>query len=147
MVFDELAERVKLQMTGNNTRSCSTFTFQFASGLASGINNASNRCENGPWPMKMNKQSTKVKQSFKIIQLTIVIFQSNVVLHKQGCETLCWSLLTIIFYMYLFATIPCKMAFGIPRNFFSGIPNHNNSGSKNLEIPRNSQKFPKIPSL
>ena len=40
--FDELAERVKLQMTGKNTRSCSTFTFQFASGLASGINNASN---------------------------------------------------------------------------------------------------------
>ena len=28
-----------------------------------------------------------------------------------------------------------------------GIPNHNNSGSKNLEIPRNSQKFPEIPSL
>ena len=27
---------------------------------------------------------------------------------------------------------------------FLGIPNHNNSGSKNLEIPRNSQKFPKI---
>ena len=24
---------------------------------------------------------------------------------------------------------------------FLGIPNHNNSGSKNLEIPRNSQKF------
>ena len=41
------------------------------------------------------------------------------------------------------------MAFGIPRNkgvnfhgkFGLGIPNHNNSGSKNLEIPRNSQKF------
>ena len=49
------------------------------------------------------------------------------------------------------------MAFGIPRNLFLGIPrnkgvnfhgkfglgipNHNNSGSKNLEIPRNSQKF------
>ena len=30
---------------------------------------------------------------------------------------------------------------------FLGIPNHNNSGSKNLEIPRNSQKFPEIPSL
>ena len=30
---------------------------------------------------------------------------------------------------------------------FQGIPNHNNSGSKNLEIPRNSQKFPEIPSL
>ena len=38
---------------------------------------------------------------------------------------------------------------GIPRNkgvnfhgkFGLGIPNHNNSGSKNLEIPRNSQKF------
>ena len=28
-----------------------------------------------------------------------------------------------------------------------GIPNHNNSGSKNLEIPRNSQKFLEIPSL
>ena len=47
------------------------------------------------------------------------------------------------------------MAFGIPRNkgvnfhgkFGLGIPNHNNSGSKNLEIPRNSQKFPEIPSL
>ena len=45
------------------------------------------------------------------------------------------------------------MAFGIPRIFlgiprkkFIGIPNHN-SGSKNLEIPRNSQKFPEIPSL
>ena len=25
--------------------------------------------------------------------------------------------------------------------FGLGIPNHNNSGSKNLEIPRNSQKF------
>ena len=52
------------------------------------------------------------------------------------------------------------MAFGIPRIFlgikvwiftvnsdweFLGIPNHNNSGSKNLEIPRNSQKFPEIP--
>ena len=24
---------------------------------------------------------------------------------------------------------------------FLGIPNHNNSGSKNLEIPKNSQKF------
>ena len=36
---------------------------------------------------------------------------------------------------------PCEMAFGIPRNFFLGIPNHNNSGSKNLEIPKNSQKF------
>ena len=24
---------------------------------------------------------------------------------------------------------------------FLGIPNHNNSGSKNLEIPRNSHKF------
>ena len=49
------------------------------------------------------------------------------------------------------------MAFGIPRNSFLGIPrnkgvnfhgklglgipNHNNPGSKNLEIPRNSQKF------
>ena len=31
--------------------------------------------------------------------------------------------------------------------FGLGIPNHNNSGSKNLEIPRNSQKFPEIPSL
>ena len=47
------------------------------------------------------------------------------------------------------------MAFGIPRNFFLGIPrnkgvnfhgkfglgipNHNNSGSKNLDIPRNSK--------
>ena len=38
---------------------------------------------------------------------------------------------------------------GIPRNkgvnfhgkFGLGIPKHNNSGSKNLEIPRNSQKF------
>ena len=28
---------------------------------------------------------------------------------------------------------------------FLGIPNHNNFGSKNLEIPRNSQKFPEIP--
>ena len=51
--------------------------------------------------------------------------------------------------------IPCEMDFGIPRNkgvnfhgkFGLGIPNHNNSGSKNLEIPRNSQKFPEIPSL
>ena len=57
---------------------------------------------------------------------------------------------------------PCEMAFGIPRIFLGiprnkgvnfhgkfglGIPNHNNSGSKNLEIPRNSQKFPEIPSL
>ena len=41
------------------------------------------------------------------------------------------------------------MDFGIPRNkgvnfhgkFGLRIPNHNNSGSKNLEIPRNSQKF------
>ena len=41
------------------------------------------------------------------------------------------------------------MDFGIPRNksvnfhskFGLGIPNHDNSGSKNLEIPRNSQKF------
>ena len=44
------------------------------------------------------------------------------------------------------------MAFGIPRNKgvnfqgkfglgILGIPKHNNSGSKNLEIPRNSQKF------
>ena len=48
------------------------------------------------------------------------------------------------------------MDFGIPRIFlgikvwiftvnsdweFLGIPNHNNFGSKNLEIPRNSQKF------
>ena len=50
------------------------------------------------------------------------------------------------------------MDFGIPRNKgvnfmvnsnweFLGIPNHNNSGSENLEIPRNSQKFPEIPSL
>ena len=54
-------------------------------------------------------------------------------------------------------TIPCEMAFGIPRNFFLGIkvwiftvnldweflgiPKHKNSGSKKLEIPRNSQKF------
>ena len=30
---------------------------------------------------------------------------------------------------------------------FLGILNHNNSGSKNLEITRNSQKFPEIPSL
>ena len=30
---------------------------------------------------------------------------------------------------------------------FLGIPNHNYSGSKNLEIPRNSKKFPEIPSL
>ena len=29
--------------------------------------------------------------------------------------------------------------------FRLGIPNHNNSGSKNLEIPWNSQKFPEIP--
>ena len=52
-------------------------------------------------------------------------------------------------------TLPCEMDFGIPRNFFPGIPgnkgvnfhgkfglgipNHNNSGSKNLEIPRNSK--------
>ena len=44
---------------------------------------------------------------------------------------------------------------GIPRNkgvnfhgkFRLGIPNNNNSGSKNLEIPRNSQKFPEIPSF
>ena len=42
---------------------------------------------------------------------------------------------------------PCKMDFGIPRNkganfhgkFGLGIPKHNNSGSKNLEIPRNSK--------
>ena len=41
---------------------------------------------------------------------------------------------------------PCKMDFGIPRNkgvnfnskFGLGIPNHDNSGSKDLEIPRNS---------
>ena len=41
------------------------------------------------------------------------------------------------------------MDFGIPRNkgvnfhgkFRLGISNRNNSGSKNLEIPRNSQKF------
>ena len=44
------------------------------------------------------------------------------------------------------------MDFGIPRNKgvnfmvnsnweFLGIPNHNNSGSENLEIPWNSQKF------
>ena len=32
------------------------------------------------------------------------------------------------------------MDFGIPWTIL-GIPNHNNSGSKNLEIPRNSQKF------
>ena len=49
------------------------------------------------------------------------------------------------------------MDFGIPRNKvwistvnsdweFLGIPNRNNSGSKNLEILRNSQKFPEIPS-
>ena len=30
---------------------------------------------------------------------------------------------------------------------FLGIPNYNNSGSKNLEILKNSQKFPEIPSL
>ena len=36
-----------------------------------------------------------------------------------------------------------KFELGIPGNSweFLGIPNHNNSGSKNLEIPRNSQKF------
>ena len=28
---------------------------------------------------------------------------------------------------------------------FLGIPNYNNSGSKNLEILKNSQKFPEIP--
>ena len=53
-------------------------------------------------------------------------------------------------------SVPCEMDFGIPRNSweykvwiftvnsvweFLEIPNHNNSGSKNLEIPRNSQKF------
>ena len=67
------------------------------------------------------------------------------------------------------ANYPCEMAFGIPRSFFPGIPrsfflgrikvwiftvnsdweflgipNHNSSGSKNLEIPRNSQKLPEI---
>ena len=36
-----------------------------------------------------------------------------------------------------FLGIP-RIFLGIPRNFFLGIPNHNNSGSKNLEIPRNS---------
>ena len=44
--------------------------------------------------------------------------------------------------------IPRKIL-GIPRNtgvnfhgkFRLGIPNHNNSGSKNLEIPRNSQVY------
>ena len=48
-----------------------------------------------------------------------------------------------------FLVYPCEMDFGIPRNkgvnfqgkFGLGIPNHDNSGSKNLEIPRNSQKF------
>ena len=56
---------------------------------------------------------------------------------------------------------PLRNGFGIPKKFFLGIssnkgvnfhgkfglgiPNHNNSGSKNLEIPRNSQKFPEIP--
>ena len=30
---------------------------------------------------------------------------------------------------------------------FLGIPNHNKSSSKDLEIPRNSQKFSEIPSL
>ena len=42
---------------------------------------------------------------------------------------------------------------GIPRNkgvnfhgkFGLGIPIHKNFGSKNLEIPRNSHKFPEIP--
>ena len=51
------------------------------------------------------------------------------------------------------SSCPCKMDFGIPRNkgvnfhgkFRLGIPNHNNSSSKNLEIPRNSKKFPEIP--
>ena len=51
------------------------------------------------------------------------------------------------------------MDFGITRNswdyprgvsfhgkFGLGIPNFNNSSSKNLEIPKNSRKFPEIPS-
>ena len=54
-----------------------------------------------------------------------------------------------------FLGIPGNFFLGSPRNkgvnfhgkFGLGIPKHNNSGSKNLEIPRNSQKFPEIPSL
>ena len=38
----------------------------------------------------------------------------------------------------------CKFGVGIYQEFL-GIPSHNNSGSKNLEIPRNPQKFPGIP--
>ena len=66
--FDELAGWIKIQMISKITKSYCTFTFQVLSDLAVGINNVSNKCENGPWPMKMNKQSTKVKQSFKITQ-------------------------------------------------------------------------------
>lgn len=48
------------------TKSYCTFTFHLFPAMAFGINNLSNKCENGPWPTKMNKQSTKVKQSLKI---------------------------------------------------------------------------------
>ena len=46
-----------------------------------------------------------------------------------------------------FLVIPRNKGVNFHGKFGLGIPNHNNSGSKNLEIPRNSQKFPEIPSL
>ena len=56
------------------------------------------------WPMTYENEQTKHQSETKLQNYTtIVVFQSNVVLHKQECETLCWSLLTIIFHIYLFA--------------------------------------------
>ena len=48
------------------------------------------------------------------------------------------------------ASDPCEMAFGIPRNFFQGIPRNKgvNFHSKfGLGIPRNSSEFPTITTL
>ena len=57
----------------------------------------------------------------------------------------CMYIMSLAKWLLEFLGIPRKIL-GIPRNkgvnfhgkFGLGIPNHNNSGSKNLEIPRNS---------
>ena len=99
MVFDELAEWVKLQMTGKNTRSCSTLPSSFHQAwlLVKIMHQIDVKMAHDLWKWTNKAPSETKLQNYT----TIVVFQSNVVLHKQECETLCWSLLTIIFHICL----------------------------------------------
>ena len=81
--------------------------------------------------------------AYKVCNPLACIFQNNLF----PCYDCTLAKCTLAKWLLEFLGIPRNKGVNFHGKFGLGIPNHNNSGSKNLEIPRNSQKFPEIPSL